>query len=126
MLAKHTRAECPTRANRTTQEQLSKDNEDSTGRAGRQSGGPLFHPHLSPIPTLRPLLPPPHPLSPIQRPSRNTVGRIPLEWYASEGHIGYDMEGRKIAKGTSKSRGAAVAQDKLDAFLSRSDDPNHW
>jgi len=25
-----------------------------------------------------------------ERPSRNTVGNVPLEWYAQEEHIGYD------------------------------------
>ena len=25
-----------------------------------------------------------------ERPHRNTIGNVPLEWYADEGHVGYD------------------------------------
>jgi len=28
--------------------------------------------------------------------SRNTVGRIPLEWYDDLSHIGYDLRGKKV------------------------------
>ena len=39
------------------------------------------------------------------------VGEVPLEWYEDETHIGYDREGRKVAKGPRR--------DKLDALLAR-------
>ncbi|KAJ3298725.1 Ribosome biogenesis protein 1 [Borealophlyctis nickersoniae] len=48
----------------------------------------------------------------------NTTGNVPREWYEDFPHIGYDVEGKKIMKG---SKG-----DKLDAFLSAMDDPNAW
>lgn len=48
-----------------------------------------------------------------ERPSRNTIGKVPLEWYKAEEHIGYDIEGQKLARGR---RG-----DKLDALLARND-----
>ncbi|KAI3995560.1 hypothetical protein MKX01_023305 [Papaver californicum] len=31
-------------------------------------------------------------------PSRNTIGDVPLDWYKDEGHIGYDIKGRRIIK----------------------------
>lgn len=56
-----------------------------------------------------------------ERPHRNTVGEVPLGWYRAEDHIGYDHDGRKIAK----SGGAAGGQgrDALDALVARADDP---
>jgi hypothetical protein len=48
-----------------------------------------------------------------ERPNRNTVGSVPLEWYAAEEHIGYDKEGNKIIK---KGR-----KDKLEQLLARND-----
>eukprot|EP00897_Mesotaenium_endlicherianum_P008631 jgi/Mesen1/7797/ME000408S06907 len=54
----------------------------------------------------------------LQRPSRNTVGDVPLEWYKEEGHIGYTKEGQKIVKKERK--------DRLDAFLARTDDDKDW
>jgi hypothetical protein len=30
---------------------------------------------------------------------RNTIGNIPTNWYDEYGHIGYDLEGKKIRKG---------------------------
>ncbi|GBF97452.1 hypothetical protein Rsub_10375 [Raphidocelis subcapitata] len=48
-----------------------------------------------------------------ERPNRNTVGDVPLGWYKAEDHIGYDVEGEKIAR---RARG-----DKLDALLARAD-----
>eukprot|EP01135_Chromosphaera_perkinsii_P004685 Nk52_evm34s293 gene=Nk52_evmTU34s293 len=49
---------------------------------------------------------------------RNTVGRIPLEWYDDYDHIGYNLEGEKIMKPESG--------DQLDEFLKKMDDPNYW
>ena len=46
------------------------------------------------------------------------VGEVPLEWYKDELHIGYDREGRKVAKGPR--------QDKLDALLARNDGGSAW
>ncbi|GBG74592.1 hypothetical protein CBR_g19000 [Chara braunii] len=53
-----------------------------------------------------------------ERPSRNTIGNVPLEWYKDEEHIGYDREGKKIIKQQRK--------DQLDTFLDRADDPKSW
>lgn len=50
-------------------------------------------------------------------PTRNTVGNIPMEYYADEDHIGYNIHGKKIMK-------TEVTRDKLDEFLAREDDPN--
>jgi hypothetical protein len=30
---------------------------------------------------------------------RNTIGNIPTNWYDEYGHIGYDLEGKKIRNG---------------------------
>ncbi|VDP79001.1 unnamed protein product [Echinostoma caproni] len=46
---------------------------------------------------------------------RNTVGNIPVQWYADFGHIGYDTSGRPIMK--SKLGGADLS-DKIDEYLS--------
>ena len=48
-----------------------------------------------------------------ERPNRNTIGAVPLEWYRAEEHIGYDGEGRRLLK---KER-----RDKLDTLLARND-----
>lgn len=48
-----------------------------------------------------------------ERPGRNTVGNVPLEWYDAEEHIGYDKDGNKLVK---KGR-----KDKLDTLLARND-----
>lgn len=53
-----------------------------------------------------------------ERPQRNTVGEVPLEWYSDEEHIGYDQEGDKIIKKDRK--------DKLDQLLERNDDSLAW
>lgn len=53
-----------------------------------------------------------------ERPQRNTVGEVPLEWYSDEEHIGYDTEGQKIIKKDRK--------DALDRLLDRNDDPLAW
>jgi ribosome biogenesis protein ERB1 len=49
----------------------------------------------------------------------NTIGRVPLEWYEDENHIGYDRYGQKLSK---RDRDG----DALDAFLQRTDDPQAW
>ncbi len=41
------------------------------------------------------------------------VGRVPLEWYRSEDHIGYDLDANKIM--TKKK------EDRLEALLARND-----
>jgi ribosome biogenesis protein ERB1 len=33
--------------------------------------------------------------------STNTLGRIPLHWYDDEGHLGYDLDGKKVQAGLS-------------------------
>lgn len=53
-----------------------------------------------------------------ERPSRNTVGNVPLEWYKDEEHIGYDKEGNKIIKSKKK--------DELAKLLDKVDDKNAW
>ncbi|XP_069114519.1 ribosome biogenesis protein bop1-like [Argopecten irradians] len=49
---------------------------------------------------------------------RNTVGNVPLEWYRDYDHLGYDVEGRKIAK--------PKKADELDEFLNKMDNPDYW
>lgn len=41
------------------------------------------------------------------------VGRVPLEWYKDEEHIGYDHDANKIIR--------RKRQDRLDALLARND-----
>ena len=53
-----------------------------------------------------------------ERPQRNTVGDVPLEWYSDEEHIGYDKDGEKIIKSKKK--------DALDRLLERNDDALAW
>lgn len=53
-----------------------------------------------------------------ERPQRNTIGQVPLEWYSDEEHIGYDHEGDRIIKKDRK--------DKLDQLLDRNDDSLAW
>lgn len=48
----------------------------------------------------------------------NTIGNVPLEWYADLDHIGYNREGKKILK---TNHG-----DEMDRFLSTLDDPESW
>ncbi|KAJ3397808.1 Ribosome biogenesis protein 1 [Lobulomyces angularis] len=50
--------------------------------------------------------------------TENTVGNIPLEWYADFDHIGYNVSGNKILKPASK--------DELDKFVDSMDNPNSW
>lgn len=47
----------------------------------------------------------------------NTVGNVPMEWYEEYEHIGYDKDGKKIARKKRK--------DALDHFIARHDDPNY-
>jgi len=47
----------------------------------------------------------------------NTVGDVPMHWYDEYEHIGYNIEGEKIARPARK--------DQLDAFLDR-EDKSHW
>ena len=46
------------------------------------------------------------------RPSRNTAGAVPVEWYRAEPHVGYNVDGARLEK--NKNRG-----DKLDALIAR-------
>lgn len=41
------------------------------------------------------------------------VGNVPLVWYKDEDHIGYDLDGKAIAKSKKK--------DQLDKLLDRND-----
>jgi hypothetical protein len=50
----------------------------------------------------------------------NTVGNVPMHWYADYPHIGYDVEGKKIMKKEGP------VKDEMDRFLDRTDDPNYW
>ncbi|DBA78870.1 hypothetical protein WJX77_008759 [Trebouxia sp. C0004] len=48
-----------------------------------------------------------------ERPPRNTIGQVPLEWYKDEQHIGYDRDAKKLIKRDRK--------DKLDTLLAQTD-----
>ena len=48
----------------------------------------------------------------------NTIGNVPLHWYDDHDHIGYGLDGKRIAKKVS-ARG-----DGLDRYLASKDDPN--
>ena len=52
---------------------------------------------------------------------RNTIGNVPLKWYEDYDHIGYDLDGRKIAKPAGTGN-----KDELDEFLNRMDNPDYW
>lgn len=54
-----------------------------------------------------------------ERPVKNTIGAVPLEWYKDEEHIGYDLEGQRIVR-------KEAGEDKIDEFLRRADDPKSW
>ena len=47
---------------------------------------------------------------------------MPLKWYDEYDHIGYDLDGQKIAKPAQGGAG----NDELDEFLNRMDNPNYW
>lgn len=38
-----------------------------------------------------------------ERPARNTVGSVPLEWYKAEEHVGYDLDGNKLVRDPAAS-----------------------
>lgn len=50
-----------------------------------------------------------------ERPNRNTIGGVPLEWYQHEEHIGYDVDGRRLEKQPGRRK------DRMDALISRAD-----
>ncbi|KAH3764740.1 ribosome biogenesis protein BOP1 [Pelomyxa schiedti] len=52
----------------------------------------------------------------------NTIGNVPLEWYADMDHIGYDLEGEPIPK----QEGALTQLDTISQFLAKKDDPDYW
>ena len=39
----------------------------------------------------------------------NTIGRVPLHWYSTFDHMGYDRDGNKVMKGVT-AMGDAVAR----------------
>uniref|UniRef100_H2Z1B5 Ribosome biogenesis protein BOP1 homolog n=1 Tax=Ciona savignyi TaxID=51511 RepID=H2Z1B5_CIOSA len=51
--------------------------------------------------------------------SRNTVGNIPMQWYDDFPHIGYNLDGKPIAKPIRN-------KDELDKFLNKMDNPEYW
>ena len=50
---------------------------------------------------------------------RNTVGNIPIEWYADYDHIGYDWDGKKIMK-------VEGDDGEVEDFLNKMEDPYYW
>ncbi len=54
---------------------------------------------------------------------RNTIGNVPLKWYDEYDHIGYDLDGEKIAK---PAKSGADENNELDEFLNRMDNPDYW
>uniref|UniRef100_H2Z1B6 Ribosome biogenesis protein BOP1 homolog n=1 Tax=Ciona savignyi TaxID=51511 RepID=H2Z1B6_CIOSA len=50
---------------------------------------------------------------------RNTVGNIPMQWYDDFPHIGYNLDGKPIAKPIRN-------KDELDKFLNKMDNPEYW
>jgi hypothetical protein len=48
---------------------------------------------------------------------KNTVGAIPMKWYAEYDHIGYTTDGKKISRRTGR--------DGMDRFLASQDDPHY-
>jgi hypothetical protein len=56
-------------------------------------------------------------LSSDDEPARNTVGNVPMKWYAEQDHIGYGLDGKKIVKKTGR--------DGMDRFLASQDDPHY-
>ncbi|KAI9101170.1 NUC169 domain-containing protein [Phlyctochytrium arcticum] len=48
----------------------------------------------------------------------NTIGNVPKEWYDDLPHMGYDINGKPIAK--------SEKGDQLDQFLATMDDPDAW
>jgi ribosome biogenesis protein ERB1 len=52
---------------------------------------------------------------------RNTIGNVPLKWYEDYDHIGYDLDGQKIAKPEGLKQ-----QDEVDKFLNKMENPDYW
>ncbi|CAF0970525.1 unnamed protein product [Brachionus calyciflorus] len=52
---------------------------------------------------------------------RNTIGNVPLKWYDDYDHIGYNLDGEKIAKPADAKR-----SDELDQFLDKMENPDYW
>ncbi|GBE59490.1 Ribosome biogenesis protein [Babesia ovata] len=50
--------------------------------------------------------------------SLNRIGRVPLSWYDNEGHIGYTVEGQKLAK--------ELDSTEIGKLLFQSDNPDAW
>ncbi|XP_072948915.1 ribosome biogenesis protein BOP1 homolog [Epargyreus clarus] len=48
----------------------------------------------------------------------NTVGDIPMWWYNEYSHVGYDLDGQRIAKPPQR--------DQIDEFLKKCEDPEFW
>lgn len=48
----------------------------------------------------------------------NRIGNVPLEWYEDYDHIGYDVSGKPIEKGTGKQ-----GMDAIDRLIASHDDP---
>ncbi|KAJ2341788.1 Ribosome biogenesis protein erb1, partial [Coemansia sp. RSA 2618] len=46
----------------------------------------------------------------------NTIGDVPIEWYADYPHIGYDIDGKRVMR--------PATGDELDKFLANMDDPD--
>lgn len=54
--------------------------------------------------------------------ARNTIGNVPLKWYEDYTHIGYDLDGKKILK----PAGSGNANNELDEFLNKMENPDYW
>lgn len=54
--------------------------------------------------------------------SRNTLGKIPLEWYDDYDHMGYDLDGKAIAKPAD----GQASMDAIDRYIERTDNPDYW
>lgn len=78
------------------------DGDERSGRGGGAGGAPAAAD-----------LDPPSDSSEDERPPRNTVGEVPLEWYRHEEHIGYDVDGQKL--------GRRPKRDLLDKLVSSQD-----
>merc|ERR1712048_1194167 len=50
---------------------------------------------------------------------KNTIGNVPIEWYDHLPHIGYDLDGRSIAK-------PIKSKDEIEEFLERCENPEYW
>lgn len=50
--------------------------------------------------------------------NRNTIGNVPMHWYDDAEHVGYDAQGKRIAK--------LLKSSELESLLRASDDPDAW